>query len=480
MMTKASHPGIINPIEEKHNLLIFIRLSIVYSKLRNSGYPTNPSKRTKFLKSLPSLRWSSELVEMPQEAGRQVTRQPSAGLSIPPSTTTVTTNLQTLVTYSVETLLPYRVDNANYSASEGTVPAAAINQDENLDLGSFEDFPFIDMDLEYKDVQDHNYQGFDASQWSDPQSLENIAGDQNIKWGSEQSESETISPFDGYTHSSNVPSPDNQFVQPSNFIEASTSRSSDLTLLNEQSVLPPNAQRFVAWITPKPRYNRSCTPENRKSSASTASTRDSGYASGRNSPFRPSVESSHTSSLKEFHGLYRAPCSVLHQPKDHFKDVPTCPQCRYSGIHNLSWSALNLKLEVFRAETKLQGFSGHNEVYDFAAVDAAGNSGLHYAAAAGAGLDVCSALVHSGVDPYQINTAGQLFLHCLRPSMNTSDWDKTTDAVEFQLELINFLNSLQRLVGKCAFRWRDNEGKTALDSYILQISDKSLREQTLR
>jgi len=417
---------------------------------------------------------------MPQEASRQGTRQPSAGISIPPSTTTVTTNLQTLVTYPVKTSLPYRVDNANYSASEGTVSATAINQDENLVLGSFEDFPFIDMDLEYKDIQDHNYQGFDASQWSDPRLPGNIDGDQNTKWEPGHSESESIRPFDGYTHSPSVPSPDNQFVQPSNVIEASTSRSSDLAILNEQAVLPPNTQRFVAWITPKPRYNRSCTPDNRKSSASTASTRDSGYASGRNSPFRPSVESIHPSSGEEFYGLYRVPCSVLHQPKDHFKDVPTCAQCHYSGIHNLSWSALKLKLEVFKAETKLQGFGGHNEVYDFAGVDAAGNSGLHYAATAGAGLDICSALVRSGVDPYQINTAGQLFLHCLRPSTNTFDWDKGTDTVEFQLELINFLNSLQRLVGKCAFRWRDNEGKTALDSYVLQISDKSLREQTLR
>jgi hypothetical protein len=432
------------------------------------------------LQSLGSVTWSSELVEIPQNPSRQVSRRPPASHSIPLSNTPAATNLQTLVTYPVETSLPYRVDNANYSASEGTVQAKAISQDQDLGLDSLAEFSFIDMGLEYQEVQGHSFESFEDSQWSDPQSLENIAGDQNTKWEPEHSESETMTPIDGYTHSSNVPSPDNQFVQPSNFIEASTSRSSDLALLSEQSVLPPNTQRFVPWITPKPRYNRSCTPENRKSSASTASTRDSGYASGRNSPFRPSVESIHTSPLKEFHGLYRVPCSVLHQPKDHFKDVPTCPQCRYSGIHNLSWSALNLRLEVFKAETKLQGFGDHNEVYDFAAVDAAGNSGLHYAAAAGAGLDVCSALVHSGVDPYQINTAGQLFLHCLRPSTNTSDWDKTTDTVEFQLELINFLNSLQRLVGKCAFRWRDNEGKTALDSYVLQISDKSLREQTLR
>jgi ankyrin repeat protein len=141
---------------------------------------------------------------------------------------------------------------------------------------------------------------------------------------------------------------------------------------------------------------------------------------------------------------------------------------------------LKLKLEVFKAETKLQGFGGQNKVYNFAAVDAAGNSGLHYAAAAGAGLEICSALIDSGVDPYQINTAGQLFLHCLRPDTNTPDWDKTTGTVEFQLELINFLNSLQLLVGKCAFRWRDNEGRTAMDSYILQIADENLREQTLR
>jgi hypothetical protein len=472
-------------LKKSTQLLIFIRLSIVYSKFRASGYPTNPAKRTKFLKSLGSVTWSSELVEIPQNPSRQVSRQPPAGLSVSSSNTSntnVTTNLQTFLTYPVETSLPYRLEVVNDCVPEGTIPAKTFDQgqDQDLVLDSFEDFSFIDMGLEYQEVQDHNFNDFKDSQWSDPQPLENIDGDQNTKWQSAHSESETIKPFDGSMYSSNMTSPDNRFVQPSTLIETDTQLSSDLGMPDGPPVPPSKAQRFVAWIIPKPRYNRSCTPENRKSSASTASTRDSGYGSGRNSPFPSITESVHLSSSKEFHGLYRVPCSVLHQSKDHLKDVPTCPQCHYSGIHNLSWSALELKLEVFKAETKLQGFGGKNKVYDFTAVDAAGNSGLHYAAAAGAGWDVCSALVHSGVDPYRINTAGQLFLHCLRPSTNTPDWDKNTDTVEFQLELINFLNSLQLFVGKCAFRWRDNEGRTALDSYALQIQDKNLRELTLR
>jgi hypothetical protein len=376
--------------------------------------------------------------------------------------------------------LPYRIDNVNDSALGGTLPAT-INQEQDLvlDLDGFEDFSFINMDLEYPEVQDHSFESFANSRWSASQP-ENIGRDQNTKWEPEHSDPEMIRPFDGYAKPSNVPSPGNQFVQCSTSIDADALHSSDLAMPDVQSVPPSNAQRFVARITPKLRYNRSCTPEHRKSSASTGSIRDSGYASGRNSPFPLYVENIHSSSLKEFHGLYRVPCSALHQPEDRFKDVPSCPRCHYSGVHNLSWSALQLKFEVFEAETRLQGFDGHNKVYDFAAVDAAGNSGLHYAAAAGAGLDVFSALMNSGVDPYRINTAGQLFLHCLRPSINTPDGEKATDTVEFQLELINFLNSLQPLVGKCAFRWRDNEGRTALDSYALQIQDTSLREQTLR
>jgi hypothetical protein len=104
-------------------------------------------------------------------------------------------------------------------------------------------------------------------------------------------------------------------------------------------------------------------------------------------------------------------CFTLHEPHDKtkFKDIPLCTYCRYASIHNLGWSARYLKLEVFSSELKL------SEVYDLAALDAAGNTALHYAAAGGAGLQHLKALIGAGVNPYIANTAGELFIYCLRP-----------------------------------------------------------------
>jgi hypothetical protein len=218
--------------------------------------------------------------------------------------------------------------------------------------------------------------------------------------------------------------------------------------------------------------------------------RDSGYASGRNSPLPLVVEDTqhHSLSPHEFKKLHRVPCQRLHEPPaidpkwapeaktmERFKETPTCSQCRYSSIHNLSWSASAryLGLGVFNAELKL------NTKYDVTALDKAGNSALHYAAAGGASFEHFSILIRAGVNPYQINTAGQLFLHCLRPHLRDVGFPSLNENLiaVFHADLVNLLNKFQP---KGAFRWRDNEGRTVLDALASNIKDKELRTQTFR
>jgi hypothetical protein len=236
-------------------------------------------------------------------------------------------------------------------------------------------------------------------------------------------------------------------------------------------------ERMFAWVSPKA-----------KSGLMNMLNRDSGYASGRNSPLAPSVDDTRPdpSSLLEFKGLYRVPCKWLHQPKpivtfyipdskamERFKETPTCSQCLYSSVHNLSWSAQYLGLAVFKAELML------DTKYNIAALDKVGNSALHYAAAGGAGIEHFAALVEAGVNPWQINTAGQLFLHCLRPhirEIGSEGFDDNLVAM-FHAGLIDLLNSFQP---KGAFRWRDNEGRTVLDALASNIKDTEIRTQTFR
>jgi ankyrin repeat protein len=132
-----------------------------------------------------------------------------------------------------------------------------------------------------------------------------------------------------------------------------------------------------------------------------------------------------------------------------------------------------LKLEVFQLELQLNGF------YDPTSLDAAGNSALHYAASGGAGFDQFAALIKVGCNPYQINTAGQLFLHCLRPYIKRPGSDAVDENLIalFNADLINLLNCFQP---KGAFRWRDNEGRTVLDALASNITDAEMRAQTFR
>lgn len=200
----------------------------------------------------------------------------------------------------------------------------------------------------------------------------------------------------------------------------------------------------------------------------TNNTHDSGYGSGFGSCLTlDDVRKINSQSLREFNGLYRVACQHLHEPrgKAELRDIQTCSHCRYSSIHNLGWSARYLKLEVFLSELKLEG------VYDFNGVDAAGNTSLHYAAAGGASFRYLKALIDNGADPYAANTAGELFIYCLRP-LQPFTLEPNSDCLKSDDDLINLLNllDLQRVQN-----WRDNDGQSILHALYSKISDPDLR-----
>ncbi|KAK0109879.1 hypothetical protein ONS95_002550 [Cadophora gregata] len=199
----------------------------------------------------------------------------------------------------------------------------------------------------------------------------------------------------------------------------------------------------------------------------TNSTEDSGYASGHASSLTlEEVRRINSQSLDEFNGLYRVACQVLHEPqaKSQCKDIPTCTSCHYSGIHNLGWSARYLKLEVFLSELRLEG------VYNFGALDAAGNTALHYAAAGGASFLHLKALIDVGVDPYLANSAGELFIYCLRP-LQPFTLEPNSDCLRGDdlIKLLGLLH-LERVSD-----WRDNDGQTVMHALALKISEPDLK-----
>ena len=88
-------------------------------------------------------------------------------------------------------------------------------------------------------------------------------------------------------------------------------------------------------------------------------------------------------------------------------------------------------------------------------------------------------MILAGVDPCQINTAGQLFLHCLRPHIREIGSVGFDDKLVtgFHTDLVDLLNDYQP---KGAFRWRDNEGRTVLDALASNISNAEVRARTFR
>jgi len=204
----------------------------------------------------------------------------------------------------------------------------------------------------------------------------------------------------------------------------------------------------------------------------TTETRDSGYVSGFTSCISfGDVSNINPRSLEEFNGLYRVACGTLHEPhsKAQWKDIPTCNYCRYSSIHNLGWSARYLKLEVFSLELELSG------IYDPGALDAAGNTALHYAAASGAGFKHLKALIDAGVNPYAANTAGELFIYCLRP-LQPFTLEPNSDCFDGD-DLIHLLELLQP---QLAFDWRDNDGQTIMHALALKMTDRELKAKIFK
>ncbi|KAF4633572.1 hypothetical protein G7Y89_g4554 [Cudoniella acicularis] len=218
-----------------------------------------------------------------------------------------------------------------------------------------------------------------------------------------------------------------------------------------------------------------------------SSTYDSGYVSGRSSPFSLRATERPTRRIPPtcpFDGLHRVPCNVPHEPRrynasyspqstERYRNiVGTCEQCKYSAIHNLSWSAQYLKFEVFASELNLSGI-----YYDLTAIDAAGNSALHYAAIGGATLGCITSLLDAGINPCHINTCGELFLHCMRPQFDQVKLGFEADVFPaFKTNLVNLLNDLsQKYSG--FFRWRDNAGRTALQTFISNIGDDDIKSR---
>lgn len=495
----------------------------MYSKFNAEGYPTNQAGRAQCLKLLNIARWPAEVSTNIRLPNRRLLPAVSNALSHDapadrsPSSIKLTHNNGIIRTQLNEANNTIDTDSFLWT-DPPPIP-------DDLQVGSSS--IFLSVDESFENPLPSNppsvgaYQGQHDGQWEfvglDPQENFDI---QSLAPGAYSTSSqipEAISQMETHNDILSVHSDilSQRNVTPLLYDESPRSISladkckfqplADSPSPCSQLVLPPSPRysgsargskvdgRNSSW-RPKPKYNRSCTPEKRSST----STSDSGYASGRSSPFPPVPEANnlHPQSLSEFGGLHRIPCQNLHEPSPYneiytpqsqtrFKDTLTCSQCLYSSIHNLSWSARYLNLEVFKKKltnTKMeferQGIYNLDVLYDVTALDATGNSALHYAAAGGAGFEHFTSLIQIGVSPYQLNTAGQLFLHCWQPHLQKSKQNAISgDFIAlFNADLVNLLNHFQPTG---AFRWRDNEGKTVLDSLACVLTHE-IKEQTFR
>ena len=200
---------------------------------------------------------------------------------------------------------------------------------------------------------------------------------------------------------------------------------------------------------------------------------DSGYHSGRGTPSTLHLRDSLISrpeSLTEFRGLYRVACHVLHEPKhpEQYREVQACHFCGYSGIHSLAWSSNHLSLQEFEVELR------SNDLYDFHALDATGNSALHYAAISGSSYDHLKALIHAGVPLNARNRANQNFLHCLR---RRNAYTKYCSPDCFELGLVDLLNLVEP---KATLGQQDNDGQTVLHVLASHITEPETRDQTFK
>ena len=209
---------------------------------------------------------------------------------------------------------------------------------------------------------------------------------------------------------------------------------------------------------------------NQSYQSSTFADNDSGYYSACRSPspLRTNSLMSEPESLTEFQGLYKVACHTFHEPKrpNQHRGIHPCDYCGCSRIHILAWSANRLKPQEFEAELKSKN------LYDVQALDAAGNSALHYAATSGASYAHLRALIDAGVSLYAQNTANQNFLHCLRP------YDADTENCNVDCFKLGLIKLLELIEPDIAFRQQDNDGQTILHVLASYITDPELRERT--
>lgn len=483
----------------------------MYNKLREGGYPAEKSEREAVCRRLNIARWPSALVSNPKSNCARLASRP-AFTSNPRA---ADCSLRTPFTVGSDG--PEALTEPPIGASEhptfpqlGSVAGAlntaletshqlpthdpcdlklsgqsewAMNQDGNYDQ-------FVDTDLnlfgvDFIDDVAGNPSHEAGPDMSDETSPPAHPSHTNVSSYSPEMYQEDREPFGSYNLQQTKLSEHQQSIVDVPDLEDTPSPFSTSTFPATPRYLGTavnghsKARPLDRW-NPKFRNPKSINPDRNSSS-----TYDSGYGSGRSSPFSfQAVErpSRRITPAPSFNGLYRVPCKSFHEPRklngfyspqptDRYREVDTCRKCRYSSIHNLSWSAAKhyLKFEVFETELKLP------ETYEVAALDAAGNSALHYAAIGGADMEVITVLIRSGVDPCRINTSGELFLHCLRPHFDQSnlDFEKCLFPT-FRTNLVNLLNDMGK---KCNgfFRWRDNAGRTALEKFVSRITDGDLQ-----
>lgn len=161
-------------------------------------------------------------------------------------------------------------------------------------------------------------------------------------------------------------------------------------------------------------------------------------------------------------------CTQSHDygnPSD-YRDFPPCCGCGFSKVHNLAAFASCLSIAEFKTEIDLMS------PLELQAVDAAGNTALHYAAAAGASVAHLKALVEADIPYSRQNTGKQNFLHCLRPAQFRSQ-SCNQDCFEMGLDhLLKFLDP------KLVFNHQDNNGQTVIQALASHINNGLCRQST--
>jgi hypothetical protein len=149
-----------------------------------------------------------------------------------------------------------------------------------------------------------------------------------------------------------------------------------------------------------------------------------------------------------------------------YRDFPPCRKCGFSKVHNLAAFASCLPFAEFKAEMDLMNS------LELQAVDAAGNTALHFAAAAGASVSHLKALIDAGVPYSRQNTGKQNFLHCLRPARFRS---QSCNQDCFEMGLDQLLKSLDP---KLVFDHQDNNGRTVIQALASHINNGLSRQST--